>query len=179
VAQSKKSKKSAKSATSAKKLKTKKPKAKTAATLKKTAAAKASQGKKPTAKKATAHQPTAQKANVKGATKSLAAKSTTTMKPLLAMFMTPLDQRVVVQVDEVADQTAGGIILVGDAAGKPQKGKVIAVGRGHMNKKGKVKPLDVAIGDHVLYTQYAGTAVDWQGHNLLILREDEILGVLT
>ncbi len=151
--------------------------------------------KKPTKAKATSKnkkpvkKPTlkAQSKNSKGAkspTKNSAkpaAKTSSDSKgsrhSLLATFMTPLDQRVVVQVDAFTGTTAGGLILT--EAAKPNRGKVIAVGRGHLSKKGKLKPLDVAVGDRVLYAEHAGTSVDWHGHNLLILREDEILGVIT
>ena len=98
----------------------------------------------------------------------------------LQAFMTPLDNRVVVRIDVSNQQkTAGGVWLPPSNEQKPQRGQVLAVGRGRRNKKGQVFPMDVTVGDEVLYGAFSGTSVEWEGAQILILREDEILGVLS
>ncbi|KKR96290.1 MAG: 10 kDa chaperonin [candidate division TM6 bacterium GW2011_GWE2_41_16] len=88
----------------------------------------------------------------------------------------PLYDRVVVErVEEVESKTAGGIIIPDAAKEKAQIGKVIAVGNGRILQDGKVAPLQVAVGDTVFFGKYAGTEA---GDNKLVLREDEIIGII-
>lgn len=94
------------------------------------------------------------------------------------MKIRPLQDRVIVKrVDEEA-KSAGGIIIPDTAKEKPQEGKVVAVGKGKVNEDGKVQPLDVKSGDKILFGKYAGTEIKIEGEEHLILREDDILGVI-
>lgn len=89
----------------------------------------------------------------------------------------PLYDRIVVKAIEDEGKTAGGIIIPDTAKEKPQQGKVIAVGEGR-HEDGKVIPMDVKPGDRVLYGKYAGTEIKVDGEEHLILREDDVLGVI-
>ena len=93
------------------------------------------------------------------------------------MKMRPLRDRVLVERIEEQEQRIGGIIVPDTAKEKPQHGLVVAVGRGRVNDKGEVFPLDVKAGDVVLFGKYGGTEVTIDGKEYLILREDEVLGV--
>jgi chaperonin GroES len=95
------------------------------------------------------------------------------------MSVRPLRDRVLLErvVDE-AEQKVGGIIIPDTAKEKPQQGKVIAVGSGRVNDKGEVLPLDVKAGDTVLFGKYSGSEIKVDGKEYLIVREDEILGVV-
>jgi chaperonin GroES len=93
------------------------------------------------------------------------------------MSMRPLRDRVLVERVEEQEQRIGGIIVPDSAKEKPQQGRVVAVGKGRVNDKGEVFPLDVKVGDTVLFGKYGGTEVKIDGKEYLILREDEILGV--
>jgi chaperonin GroES len=90
----------------------------------------------------------------------------------------PLHDRVIVQRLEEGEQKVGGIIIPDTAKEKPQQGKVIAVGKGKIEKDGKVTPLDVKDGDTILFGKYSGQEIKIDGEELLILREDEVLAVL-
>lgn len=92
-------------------------------------------------------------------------------------FLTPLDDRILVQV-EVMTKTAGGLFIPSSANERPNQGKVIAVGRGHQNKKGRVRPMDVSLGDTVLFAPVAGVDMTLMDQEVLILRESDILGIL-
>jgi chaperonin GroES len=95
------------------------------------------------------------------------------------MKLQPLGDRVVVEREEAKDKTAGGIVLPDTAKDKPQKGKVIAVGDGRITKDGKRRPLQVKVGDHVLFTSYAGEEFKVNGdEKVLLMREDDILAVI-
>ena len=94
------------------------------------------------------------------------------------MAIKPLDDRIVVRSLEAEEKTAGGILLPDTAKEKPQKAKVLAVGAGRLNDEGKRLPLDVKVGDVVLYGKYSGTDVKWNGGEVKILRESEILAVI-
>lgn len=94
------------------------------------------------------------------------------------MAIKPLDDRIVVKALEAEEKSSGGILLPDTAKEKPQKAKVLAVGAGRLNDDGKRLPLDVKVGDVVLHGKYAGTDVKWNGEELKILRENEVLGVL-
>ena len=90
----------------------------------------------------------------------------------------PLHDRVVIRRVEEETKTAGGILLPGSAAEKPAQGEIIAVGNGQVTYNGTVRPLDVKVGDKVLFGTYAGTTVKVQGEELLIMKESDILAVL-
>jgi chaperonin GroES len=91
---------------------------------------------------------------------------------------TPLHDRILVQRLEESETVRGGIIIPDSAKEKPQQGKVISVGKGKSNDEGKVFPLDVAAGDTVLFGKYAGTEIKLDGEDFLIMREEEVLGIL-
>jgi len=91
----------------------------------------------------------------------------------------PLHDRVIVRRIEEGEQKVGGIIIPDTAKEKPQQGKVIAVGKGKVEKDGKVTPLDVKAGDTVLFGKYSGQEIKMDGEEYLIMREEEILGVIT
>jgi chaperonin GroES len=94
------------------------------------------------------------------------------------MNVRPLRDRLLVSRLEEQEQRVGGIIIPDTAKEKPQQGKVVAVGSGRMNEKGTVLPLDVQVGDTVLFGKYAGTEIKLEGKEYLILREDDVLGVV-
>ena len=94
------------------------------------------------------------------------------------MKIRPLQDRVLVKRLEEEEKTSGGIIIPDTAKEKPQHGKVVAVGKGKVNEDGKLIPLDVKAGDKILFGKYAGTEVKIDGEECLIMREDDILGVL-
>jgi chaperonin GroES len=94
------------------------------------------------------------------------------------MKMRPLRDRILVERIEEAEQRVGGIIIPDTAKEKPQSGRVIAVGKGRINDKGQVFPLDVKEGETVLFGKYAGSEIKIDGREYLILREDDVLGVL-
>jgi chaperonin GroES len=93
------------------------------------------------------------------------------------MNVRPLRDRLLVKRIEETEQRVGGIIIPDTAKEKPQTAKVIAVGKGRVNDKGDVFPLDVKPGEHVLIGKYAGTEIKLDGEEYLIVREDEVLGV--
>lgn len=91
----------------------------------------------------------------------------------------PLGDRVVVERDEAKGTTAGGIVLPDTAKDKPQRGKVVAVGDGRVAKDGKRRPLQVKVGDQVLFTSYAGEEIKIDAsQKLFLMREDDILAVI-
>ena len=95
------------------------------------------------------------------------------------MKIRPLQDRVLVKrLGDELEKTKGGIIIPDTAKEKPQQGKVIAVGKGKVNEDGKVMPLDVKAGDTILFGKYAGSEIKIDGEEHLIMREDDILGVL-
>jgi chaperonin GroES len=95
------------------------------------------------------------------------------------MKVQPLNDRVLVRrVDQEKEQVRGGIIIPDTAKEKPMEGKVIAVGSGRLEKDGKRTPLDVKVGDRVLFGKYAGTEIKVDDKEMVILREDEVLGVI-
>jgi len=95
------------------------------------------------------------------------------------MKLRPLGDRVLVKRSEEADQkSAGGIIIPDTAKEKPQRGEVIAVGPGATKEDGKRTPMEVKKGDQILFGKYSGTEVKIDGVELLIMREDDILGIL-
>ncbi len=96
----------------------------------------------------------------------------------MATKLTPLHDRIVVRRIEEAETTRGGIIIPDTAKDKPQEGEVVAVGKGKVNEDGKVFPLAVKEGDRILFGKYSGTEIKIDGEELLIMREDEVLGLL-
>ena len=94
------------------------------------------------------------------------------------MAIKPLDDRIVVKAVDAEEKSSGGILLPDTAKEKPQKGKVLAVGAGRVTDEGRRLPLDVKVGDIVLHGKYAGTDVKWNGDELKILRENEVLGIV-
>jgi chaperonin GroES len=94
------------------------------------------------------------------------------------MKIRPLQDRVIVKRLEEEEKTKGGIIIPDTAKEKPQEGKVIAVGKGKVTEEGKVIPLDVKVGDRILFGKYSGSEVKIGGEEHLIMREDDILGVI-
>jgi chaperonin GroES len=94
------------------------------------------------------------------------------------MKIRPLHDRVLVKRLEEEEKTKGGIIIPDTAKEKPQQGKVVAVGKGKVNEDGKVTPLDVKAGDKILFGKYSGTEIKIDGEEHLIMREDDILGVI-
>ena len=93
------------------------------------------------------------------------------------MNVRPLHDRILVKRIDEPEQRIGGIIIPDTAKEKPQTAKVVAVGKGRVNDKGEVFPLDVKPGEYVLVGKYAGTEIKIEGEEYLILREDEVLGV--
>jgi len=94
------------------------------------------------------------------------------------MKMKPLYDRVLIKRIEEKEQKKGTIIIPDTAKEKPMEGKVIAVGAGSVNKEGKRTPLEVKVGDRVLFGKYAGTEIKIDDQEHVILREDEVLGIL-
>jgi len=94
------------------------------------------------------------------------------------MKLRPLQDRVIVKRVAEEERTKGGIIIPDTAKEKPIEGKVLAVGNGKVLEDGKVRPLDVKAGDRILFTKYAGTEVKLDGEEHLIIREEDILGVV-
>ena len=90
----------------------------------------------------------------------------------------PLHDRVIVQRTEGEEKTKGGIIIPDTAKAKPQKGKVVAVGKGKITDDGKVQPLEVKAGDEVLFGKYAGTEFKISGEDYLMMREEDIFGIV-
>jgi chaperonin GroES len=97
----------------------------------------------------------------------------------MAVHIRPLHDRLIVKrIEEGEQKSAGGIIIPDSAKEKPQEGKVLAVGKGKTNDDGKTIPLDVKAGDRILFGKYSGSEIKVDGEECLILREDEVLGVI-
>ncbi|CAM8655553.1 GroS Co-chaperonin GroES (HSP10) [Oxalobacteraceae bacterium] len=94
------------------------------------------------------------------------------------MSLRPLHDRVIVERLEQETKTASGIVLPEAAAEKPDQGKVVAVGNGKILEDGKVRPLDVKVGDKVLFGKYSGQAVKIDGKEVLVMREDDIMAIV-
>jgi chaperonin GroES len=95
------------------------------------------------------------------------------------MKFRPLHDRVVVERLSAEEKTAGGIIIPDTVQEKPQQGKIIAVGPGGRDENGKLIPIDVKVGERVLFGKWSGTEVKIDGHDYLIMKESDIMGVLT
>lgn len=112
--------------------------------------------------------------------KPVVIKTTKTKVVDVSEFVTPLDDRIIVQVSRSERVTAGGLIIpdtVSQVSGNRQ-GLVLSVGRGHRDKKGRVRPMDVKSGDKILFAEYAGSKLNYDGQDLVILRETDVMGVL-
>jgi chaperonin GroES len=94
------------------------------------------------------------------------------------MNIRPLHDRVVVKRMEEERTSAGGIVIPDSAAEKPQKGEIVAVGNGKVTDSGELRALDVKVGDQVLFGKYSGTEIKVDGEDVLIMKEEDILGVL-
>lgn len=94
------------------------------------------------------------------------------------MTFRPLHDRVLVRRVEADEKTAGGIIIPDTAKEKPQEGEVIAVGPGARDESGKLAPLDVKVGDRILFGKWSGTEIKLNGEDLLIMKESDIMGVI-
>lgn len=90
----------------------------------------------------------------------------------------PLQDRLIVERIESEEKTAGGLYIPDSAKEKPQQGRVLAVGKGRVREDGTVQPLDLKAGDKILFGKYAGTEIKIDGDDYLIMREDDVLGVL-
>src|SRR4051795_9204291 len=96
----------------------------------------------------------------------------------MATKLTPLHDRIVVRRIEEGETTRGGIIIPDSAKDKPQEGEVISVGKGKSNEEGKTFPLDVKAGDRILFGKYSGTDIKIDGDEFVIMREEEVLGIV-
>ena len=94
------------------------------------------------------------------------------------MKLRPLQDRILVKRVEEENKTKGGIIIPDSAKEKPAEGEIIAVGNGKLNEDGKRLDLDVKAGDRILFGKYAGTEIKVEGEEYLIMREDDVLGVI-
>ena len=94
------------------------------------------------------------------------------------MSLKPLADRVVIKADEAEETTKSGLIIASENKEKPQSGKVLEVGPGKMGEDGKVLPMPVKKGDHVIYGKYAGNEIEIDGEELLIVRIDDIYAIL-
>ena len=94
------------------------------------------------------------------------------------MKIRPLQDRVIVKRIEEEEKSKGGIIIPDTAKEKPQEGKVVAVGKGKVGDDGKILPLDVKVNDRVLFGKYSGSEINMDGEEHLIMREEDILGII-
>jgi chaperonin GroES len=94
------------------------------------------------------------------------------------MKIRPLHDRVIVKRIEEERKSAGGIVIPDTAAEKPDQGEVVAVGKGKKDDQGKLIPLDVKVGDKILFGKYSGQTVKVKGEELLVMREEDIMGVI-
>ena len=95
------------------------------------------------------------------------------------MDIKPLGDRIVVKPLEAQEKTKGGIVIPDTAKEKPQEGKVVAVGRGKLVESGQVHPLEVKVGDRILYGKYSGSEINTaEGSELLIMREEDVLAIV-
>ena len=136
---------------------------------------------KKTVNKAVKKVATVKNAIVNTKTKLLSAKTTKPVKMTdYSKAITPLADRLVVRVAETEKITAGGIIIpdVASTVSGYLKGEVLAVGTGAKNKKGNIKPLDVKLGDFVLFAQYSGTKVEFNSEELQIVKESDVMGIV-
>jgi chaperonin GroES len=108
----------------------------------------------------------------------ISTRRTLQMAPKMTTKIRPLGDRILVRRIEESEQVQGGIIIPDTAKEKPTQGEIMAVGAGRKTEEGKIMPLEVKPGDRVLMSKYAGTEVKIDGEEYLILREDDVLGIL-
>lgn len=120
--------------------------------------------------------PVKSKAAVKAKPKNEAKKSSPS-KPAKTSFQ-PINDRVLIQRSEFSKQTAGGLFIPDSVGEAPNEGTVVGVGPGSKTKKGKIQPTSVKVGNKVLFSKYSGNEIKIDGQEFIILRENEILGVL-
>jgi chaperonin GroES len=94
------------------------------------------------------------------------------------MAFRPLHDRILVRRIEADEKTAGGIIIPDTAKEKPQEGEVLAVGPGARNEAGQLQPLDVKVGDRILFGKWSGTEIRLDGEDLLIMKESDVMGII-
>ena len=94
------------------------------------------------------------------------------------MAVRPLHDRILIRRVSEDEQTAGGIIIPDTAKEKPQRGEVVATGNGRITDDGKTLPLEVKMGDRILFSKYAGTELKLEGEEFLMIREDDVLGII-
>ena len=94
------------------------------------------------------------------------------------MKIRPLHDRVIIKRIEEEKKSAGGIVIPDTAAEKPEQGEIVAVGKGKKDDNGKLIPIDVKVGDRVLFGKYSGQTVKVKGDELLVIREEDVLGVI-
>jgi chaperonin GroES len=167
------------------KAKSKKPTAKKNAPVKKMAKKPASKitkksapAKKAAPKKSATPKKAATKTTAKAQTKLTPKKSPVFSKSVARNFFQPLDNRILVDQEGFSDRTAGGLYIPDGALDRNPKGRVLAVGPGSRTKQGKVRHLDVKIGDEIMYSKWSGTKIEWEGREFVILREEEVLGII-
>jgi chaperonin GroES len=90
----------------------------------------------------------------------------------------PLNDKIIVERIEAENKTKGGIVLPDTAKEKPKEGKVVAVGQGHLLENGKRQPFQVKVGDRIIFTSYAGTEMRIDGEEMLIMSEEDVLGIV-
>jgi len=96
----------------------------------------------------------------------------------MSIKIRPLHDRVIVKREEDERKSPGGIVIPDTAAEKPMKGRILAVGKGKILESGEIRPLDVKIGDKVLFGKYSGTEVKMDGDDVLVMREEDIMAVI-
>lgn len=90
----------------------------------------------------------------------------------------PLHDRILVKRTAEEDKTAGGLFIPDSAKEKPQRGEIVAAGKGRITEDGKVLPLEVKVGDKILFSKYAGTEIKFDGSEFLMMREEDVLGIV-
>ena len=95
------------------------------------------------------------------------------------MSFVPLHDRIAIKVIKQEQKTAGGIIIPDTAQEKPMQGEVVAVGKGYRNDDGSVTPLELKVGDIILFSKWGGTEVKIEGEDILIMKESDVLGIIT
>lgn len=90
----------------------------------------------------------------------------------------PLHDRILVRRMEEETKTAGGLFIPDTAKEKPQRGEIVAAGKGRITEEGKVMPLEVKVGDKVLFAKYAGTEIKFSGEDYIMMREEDVLGIV-
>ncbi len=179
-----KKKSAAKKKTLAKKTTNKKSAAKKKSLAKKTTTKKSAPKKKTLAKKTTSKKTSPEKKTLakkiqKEPQSSKVFKNEALNKnESLNFFFTPLDDRILLKKEMPSNKTPGGLFIPDMVQERPNKGRVFSVGRGKFDLKGNKHPLDVKLGDHILFSSYAGDSIDIDGQEYLIIRESDVLGIV-